>query len=114
MSWRAVAILSHMFKSQVIEMNIEERGKLFIYAWGASPTYKAPRPSVKSHQKEVDINLKETLKINLKETLKIFRTDSEGAASLFRRPIMRLSLAIAVSIPNANWELADPISRNDQ
>jgi hypothetical protein len=66
---------------------------------------KAPRP-------EGRISL--VVAVSLEETLKIRRTVSEWFANEFRRPLMRLSLVIAVSIPNIYWELTDPISCNDQ
>ena len=61
-----------------------------------------------------DIQYLNQFVINLEETLKNRRAGSEWLASEFRRPLMRLSLVIAVSLPNVNWELTDPISCNDQ
>jgi len=66
---------------------------------------KAPRP---------DGRISSVVAVCLEETLKIYRTASEWFASEFRRPPMRLSLVIAVSVPKVYWELTDPISCNDQ
>ena len=61
-----------------------------------------------------DIQYRHQFVINLEETLKIRRAGSEWLASEFRMPLMRLSLVIAVSLPNVYWGLTDPISCNDQ
>src|SRR5262245_38421176 len=66
---------------------------------------KAPSPGV---------TISSFFAVRLDETLKSCRTGSEWLASEFRRPPMRLSLVIAVSVPNVYWELTDPISCNDQ